>query len=336
MAAEHIHSITQRRLRVSAHMRELASQVNLSHKDFIQPLFVDQNLAAPQAIDSLKGVNTETIESACRQIEHDLQQGITKFLLFPIPLQYTSSENKNTILDFSFAIQAIETIKWEFGNDIWLSADCCLCSYTKDGHCGVISADGESIDNPASVKIISDYALALAEAGADNIAPSDMMDGRIGAIREKLDKEKHDGVSIMSYSAKFSSQWYGPFRDICHSAPSGKISNRKSYQLSPLNPADAIRCAERDAKEGADIIMVKPAGWYTDIISQIRPLVNLPVAAYHVSGEYAAIELMAEKNWINRQSAHTELWSALKRSGADIIISYASRNAAQWIKEMEY
>ena len=192
------------------------------------------------------------------------------------------------------------------------------------------------MDNAKSVALISEYALQLAEAGADNIAPSDMMDGRIAAIRGRFNAEGHDDVSIMSYSAKFSSQLYGPFRDICHSAPSGTIKNRKSYQLSPLNPDDAIRCAERDSREGADIIMVKPAGWYTDIIAAIRPLVKLPVAAYHVSGEYASIELMAEKNWINRESAHTELWSALKRAGADIIISYASRNAAQWIKEMEY
>lgn len=330
MASEH-HALNQRRMRVNPHMRELASRVNLSHKDFIQPLFADEKLSHREPIVSLNGMFADTVDSILSQISDDLDRGISKFLLFPVPLKHQQKEP-----DFSFAVEVIETIKYEFGNNVWLSADCCLCSYNGHGHCGVLSADGESIDNDRSVSLISDYALQLASAGADNIAPSDMMDGRIAAIRKKLDREGHDAVSIMSYSAKFSSQLYGPFRDICHSAPSGKIKNRKSYQLSPLNPDDALRCAERDAKEGADIVMVKPAGWYTDIISQIRPLVKLPVAAYHVSGEYASIELMAEKNWINREAAHTELWSALKRAGADIIISYASRNAAQWIKEMEY
>ena len=316
---------------MSPHMRELAARVNLSHKDFIQPLFVDQELAHPRPINSLNGMSSDTIDSVLRQIARDMDKGISKFLMFPVPVS-----DKRNELDFSFALEVVETIKWEFGDNIWLSADCCLCSYTPHGHCGVLSADGSSVDNAGSVAVISDYALQLAEAGADNIAPSDMMDGRIAAIRKKLDGEGHDHVSIMSYSAKFSSQLYGPFRDICHSAPSGNIRNRKTYQLSPFNPDDAIRCAERDAREGADIIMVKPAGWYTDIIARIKPLVRQPVAAYHVSGEYASIELMAERNWINREAAHTELWTCLKRAGADIIISYASRNAAQWIKEIVY
>jgi len=316
---------------VSPHMRELAARVNLSHKDFIQPLFVDQELAHPRPINSLNGMSSDTVDSVLRQIARDMDKGISKFLMFPVPVS-----DKRNELDFSFALEVVETIKWEFGDNIWLSADCCLCSYNPHGHCGVLSADGSSVDNAGSVAVISDYALQLAEAGADNIAPSDMMDGRIAAIRKKLDGEGHDHVSIMSYSAKFSSQLYGPFRDICHSAPSGQLQNRKSYQLSPFNPDDAIRSAERDAREGADIIMVKPAGWYTDIIARIKPLVRQPVAAYHVSGEYASIELMAERNWINREAAHTELWTCLKRAGADIIISYASRNAAQWIKEIVY
>ena len=222
-------------MRVSPHMRELASRINLSHKDFIQPLFADQHLSRPEAIESLPGMNADTIDSILGQIGSDLEKGISKFLLFPVPVK----DHKKGI-DFSFAVELIETIKWEFGNDIWLSADCCLCSYTEHGHCGVLSADGASLDNNRSVALISDYALQLAEAGADNIAPSDMMDGRIGAIRSRLNAEGHDDVSIMSYAAKFSSQLYGPFRDICHSAPSGGIKNRKSYQLSPLNPDDAI------------------------------------------------------------------------------------------------
>jgi porphobilinogen synthase len=331
MATENIHVINNRRMRVSPHMRELSARINLSHKDFIQPLFVEQGISVAEPIESLRGMYTDNIESALNQIRQDVEKGITKFLLFPVP-----KLEKKEGFNFSFALEVIETIKWEFGNDIWLSADCCLCSYTPHGHCGVLTNDGSAIHNAKSVEAISDYAFQLAEAGADCIAPSDMMDGRIGAIRTKLNNEGYDDVSIMSYAAKFSSQLYGPFRDICHSAPSGALKNRKTYQLSPLNPDDAIRSVERDSAEGADILMVKPAGWYTDILAKIRPLVKKPIAAYHVSGEYASIELMAEKNWINREAAHTELWASLKRAGADIIISYASRNAEKWIKEMEY
>ncbi len=212
------HVINQRRMRVNPHMRELASRVNLSHKDFIQPLFADQNLSQREPIAALNGMHTETIDSILSQISADLEKGISKFLLFPVPVKNAAKE-----MDFSFAVELIESIKWEFGDDIWLSADCCLCSYTRQGHCGVLTADGEGIDNEKSVAQLSVYALLLAEAGADNIAPSDMMDGRIAAIRNRLDAEGYDGVSIMSYAAKFSSQLYGPFRDICHSAPSGKI-----------------------------------------------------------------------------------------------------------------
>jgi porphobilinogen synthase len=162
-----------------------------------------------------------------------------------------------------------------------------------------------------------------------------MMDGRIAAIRSSLDVHGLDEVGIMSYSAKFSSQLYGPFRDACHSSPAdGKIKDRKSYQLSPSNPEDAILSSIRDAEEGADILMVKPAGWYTDIILRIKEQVNQPLAAYHVSGEYAAIECLAEKGIVEREAAHLELWTALKRAGADIIISYASREAREWIKQV--
>jgi porphobilinogen synthase len=191
--------------------------------------------------------------------------------------------------------------------------------------------------NHETVEALAHYAETVARAGADCIAPSDMTDGRIDAIRKKLNTTGFDYVSIMSYSAKFSSQFYGPFRDACQSAPQTlQLKNRKTYQVSPLHPEDAIASSLRDASEGADILMVKPAALYTDIIYRLHQHTTKPIAAYHVSGEYAAIEALVEKKLVNREAAHLEVWTALQRSGADIIISYASKWAKEWIEKMEY
>ncbi len=327
-----LYPATQRRLRTDHHIRELTSSVRLSHKSFIQPLFVDQQLTAPREVSGLKGVQVDTIQSVLHTIENDLDKGISKFLLFPIPAFKSEKD-----FDFSFATELVKCIKNQFKDDIWLVTDICLCSYTSHGHCGILNKDQSAVLNNPSVEALTKYAAMLAHAGADCLAPSDMMDGRIGAIRTVLDSFKCDHVIIMSYAAKFSSQWYGPFRDACHSSPgAGKLKNRKTYQISPLHPNDALLCALRDEKEGADILMVKPAGLYTDIIAKLKLQSLKPVAAYHVSGEYAAIEALANQNLLNRKEAHIETWAALTRSGADIIISYASRNAKNWINELEY
>lgn len=317
-------------MRVSTQMRELVGSVTLSHKEFIQPLFVEEGIKEARMIQNLRGVFSDTKVSLLKQMEDDLAAGISKFLLFPVP-----AKKQNIPNDFSFATGILQEVKTHFGNDVWVAADCCLCSYTAHGHCGLLDEKGDKIDNHSSVDILSRYALQLGQAGASCIAPSDMMDGRIAAIRNSLDVHGLDDIGIMSYSAKFSSQLYGPFRDACHSSPAdGKIKDRKSYQLSPANPEDAILSSIRDAEEGADILMVKPAGWYTDIILRIKEQVNQPLAAYHVSGEYASIECLAEKGIVEREAAHLELWTALKRAGADIIISYASREAREWIKQV--
>lgn len=319
---------TQRRLRTSTHIRELTASVKLSHKSFIQPLFVDEAIQSPREVNGLKGVQVDTITSVLYTIEEAINNGINKFLFFPVP-----ANKKEKDFNFSFATNAIKKIRENFGDDIWLSADVCLCSYTSHGHCGILNEDQSKLLNSKTVDVLSHYSSLLANAGADCIAPSDMMDGRIAAIRNKLDALGYDQVSIMSYAAKFSSQFYGPFRDACHSAPAAKgLQNRKTYQISPFNPDDAIASALRDEKEGADVLMVKPAGLYTDIISRLKQKTLKPVAAYHVSGEYAAIESLAEKGLLNREAAHLEVWAALQRSGADIIISYASVNAKQWIE----
>ena len=328
---------TQRRLRTDTHTRELTSSVRLSYKNFIQPLFADEALSAPRKVQGLTGVEVDTIDSVLYTIENDLKNGISKFLLFPVPAAKKEKDPIGTGFDFSFATTLIKTIKDHFKDEVWLASDVCLCSYTSHGHCGILNEDHSALLNNETVAVLAKYAALLANAGADCIAPSDMMDGRIAAIRTTLDALKHDTVSIMSYAAKFSSQWYGPFRDACHSAPnSNGLKNRKTYQLSPFNPNDALASAMRDEKEGADILMVKPAGLYTDIIARLKQQTFKPVAAYHVSGEYAAIESLAQQNLLNREAAHMETWAALTRSGADIIISYASRSAKQWINEFQW
>jgi len=324
--------ITQRRLRADTHIRELTASVKLSHKSFIQPLFVDEAIAEPRAINGLTDVEVDTTSSVLTTIEQSMKAGVTKFLLFPVP-----ANKKENNFDFSFASSLIRSIKENFGNDVWIAADLCLCSYTTHGHCGILNDDHSKLVNHKTVDVLTKYATQLAVAGVDCIAPSDMTDGRIAAVRTSLDALNYDTVSIMSYSAKFSSQFYGPFRDACHSAPNTNgLKNRKTYQLSPLNINDAIASSLRDEKEGADILMVKPAALYTDVIAKLKQQTLKPIAAYHVSGEYAAIEGLAEKSLVNREAAHLEVWTALTRAGADIIISYAAKNAKQWIDKMEY
>lgn len=321
----------QRRLRGSHHIRELVATVSVSHKDFIQPLFVDESISVRTPITTLSQVSSDTMTSVASQIESDLQKGISKFLLFPVPMHKSESN-----FDFQFVYKTIRSIKQKFGNDIWLAADTCLCAYTTHGHCGILNGLQNRVLNDETVAALSDYALQLAQAGADCIAPSDMMDGSVGAIRSKLDANGFDWVSILSYAAKFSSQFYGPFRDACRSAPSvnSVLKDRKTYQLSPLNTSDAIESALRNSRESADIIMVKPALPYLDILFALSKQINKPLAAYHVSGEYQSIELLAQQNIVDRASAHLEAWLALKRAGASVIISYAARHAKNWIDKM--
>lgn len=307
--------------------------MQLNYKQFIQPLFIDESVTAQTPISTLNEINSDTIASAIQQIEADIKKGISKFLLFPVPAK--KAENN---FDYSFATTAISQIKKTFGNSVWLAADVCLCSYTSHGHCGILNNEKDKVLNNGSVKELANYSLQLAQVGADCIAPSDMMDGRIGAIRAILNENGFDDVSIMSYSAKFSSQFYGPFRDACKSSPAGniKIANRKTYQASAFNKKDAVASTIRDINEGADMVMVKPALPYLDVIQDLSLQINLPLAAYHVSGEYQSIELLAQNNIIERDKAHIEIWTALKRGGADIIISYAARHAKEWIEKIEY
>jgi porphobilinogen synthase len=323
----------RRRVRANEHIRELVATVKLNYREFIQPLFVDESISIQTPIASLNEINSDTIESVLTQIEKDLQAGISKFLLFPVPLNKAVNN-----FDYRFMLQTLKAIRNRFAGKVWIAADVCLCAYTTHGHCGILNEEGNKILNDESVKVLADYALQLAKAGADCIAPSDMMDGRIAAIRISLDSNGFDEVSIMSYSAKFSSQFYGPFRDACKSTPGNgcNVSDRKSYQISSFNGNDALLSTIRDIDEGADIVMVKPALPYLDVIKELHQITKVPLAAYHVSGEYQGIELLAINDLIDRGKAHIEVWTALKRGGASIIISYAARHAKKWIETIHY
>jgi porphobilinogen synthase len=256
---ENKYPMNQRRVRANNHIRELASTVVLDYKKFIQPLFVNQALFERKAVPGMGDIWSDTITSVKETIKSDMKNGVTKFLLFPVP-----KDKYDHDFNFDFAVKVVKEIKAEFKSNILLACDLCLCSYTSHGHCGILSHDHTRLLNDPTVTLLSDYALKLARAGADCIAPSDMTDGRIRAIRQILDNYELDHVSIMSYSSKFSSQYYGPFRDVCDSAPNSQgLQNRKTYQISPQNFHDAIESSIRDADEGADMLMVKPAALYT-------------------------------------------------------------------------
>jgi porphobilinogen synthase len=311
-----------RRLRANQHIRDLVAEVTVSQSDLIQPIFVDETLSERQTVKNMSGVFSDTEASIFHQIESDLNAGVSKFLLFPVP-----KDRYESAFRFDFAQNVVAKIKAEFGDALWLINDVCLCSYTTHGHCGVLNTEGSRMLNAESVKIIADYALGLAQAGADCIAPSDMTDGRIGAIRQILDENALETTSIMAYSSKFASNFYGPFRDVCKSSPTGTtLKNRKTYQIDYRNGSDAVRSSLRDAAEGADFLMVKPALPYLDIVTKLSQKTDLPVIAYHVSGEYAAIDLLAKNDLIDKMAAHLEIWTACKRAGATGIITYAARS----------
>jgi porphobilinogen synthase len=311
-----------RRLRANQHIRDLVAEVTVSQNDLIQPIFVDETLSEREPVKNMSGVFSDTEGSILHQIESDLKAGVTKFLLFPVPKDRFDGNFR-----FDFAQNVVANIKKEFGDALWLINDVCLCSYTTHGHCGVLSRGGDRMLNAETVKILADYSLGLAQAGADCIAPSDMTDGRIGAIRQILDKNYLDTTSIMAYSSKFASNFYGPFRDVCKSSPTGtSLKNRKTYQIDYRNGSDALRSSMRDAAEGADFLMVKPALPYLDIVTKLSQKTELPIIAYHVSGEYAAIDLLAQNDLIDKMAAHLEIWTACKRAGATGIITYAARS----------
>jgi porphobilinogen synthase len=326
---KHEASLSLRRLRQNPLVRELTRAVRVSPEQFIQPHFVVDGITEPQPVKGLPGICRETPDSLLRQIETDISNGTNKAILFGVPAAKAEKD-----FDFSFTAQQIAAIKQQFGSDIWLAVDVCLCSATTHGHCGVMNDGGNHIINAGTVAELARASLIFAQAGADCVAPSDMMDGRVGVIRSTLDENGFDATVLMSYAAKFRSGFYGPFRDAADSAPQANTSltNRATYQIDPGRPADALASALRDASEGADILMVKPGLPCLDVLAELSQTIpEKPWAVYQVSGEYAAIELLAEHGLADGPAAHVEAWQAFVRAGASIIVSYGARSAAAWL-----
>jgi len=307
-----------RRLRQNPHIRELVQEYRVSIDQLIQPLFVVEGLKSRESVPGLTGTFRETSDSLLLTIEKDLEAGVRKFILFGVP-----AEKKQNQFSSQFTASQIQKIRSRFGKDIFLAVDVCLCSATTHGHCGVLSAEGDHVQNSATVEELAQLALGYAQAGADCVAPSDMMDGRVAAIRAALDGAGLEQALVMSYSAKFHSKFYGPFRVAADSAPKGESSlkDRSTYQIDPASPRDAYLSSLRDAEEGADILMVKPGLPYLDVLSKLSTEIKKPWAVYEVSGEFAAIEVLAQNGLINAPAAHLEAWTAFVRAGASIIIT---------------
>jgi porphobilinogen synthase len=319
-----------RRLRRTPAIRNLIRETNLSRHDFVLPLFVSEKIESSRPIASLPGVCQHSV-SEISQIAADAhEKGLQAVLLFGIPK--AKDEKASAAYARGGIVQnAVREIKKRTPR-LTLITDVCLCEYMSHGHCGVARVDGEhfNILNDESVELIAKTAVSHAEAGADLVAPSDMMDGRIGAVRAALDKGGFDQTGIMSYAAKFASAFYGPFRDAAESPP--QFGDRSSYQMDPANADEALREVELDLVEGADIVMVKPALLYLDILWRVRERFGRPTAVYHVSGEYALIKAAAEKGVIDERAAVLEIMTSLKRAGADFIITYWALELMQWLR----
>ncbi|MGK5089312.1 porphobilinogen synthase [Bdellovibrionota bacterium FG-2] len=321
-----------RRLRQNPLTRELVREVHFSVEQLIQPCFVVDGISSRESVPGLTGTYRETSETLLRQTEADLKVGVNKLLLFGVPAK---KELNN--FDFGFTARAIQSLKRQFGSDLWVGVDVCLCSSTEHGQCGILSAEGDHVENDATVAQLARAALTYAQAGADCVAPSDMMDGRVGAIRFALDDAGLEKTLLMSYSAKFHSKFYGPFRLAADSAPKGPagkgtLKDRATYQIDPASPKDAYLSSLRDAEEGADILMVKPGMPYLDILARLSKEIPKPWAVYEVSGEFAAIEVLAQQGLMQGPAAHVEAWTAFFRAGASMVITYGARFAQEWIK----
>ena len=308
------------RLRSSQHLRDLCAETEFNRAQLIQPLFVVEGLGQEEPIPGLRGNVRHNIPSVLRQIEKDLLDGVTHFLLFPVP-----SEKKDSGFGHQSTQETISQIRKQFGKSLCLWVDTCLCSYTTHGHCAVLDEQGIKLEE--TLDELARSAVAFAEAGADGTSPSDMMDGRVARIRVALDENGFNLVPVMSYSTKFASNFYGPFRNAADSAP--QFGDRRHYQLDVRNRSDALASSIRCADEGADLLMVKPGLTSLDLIRPIHERTELQVGAYQVSGEYAGMSLLAEQGLIKFEEALVETWHVFKRAGAQYIITYGARYAKQ-------
>ena len=318
-----------RRLRRTETIRALVRETQVQRNDLIYPLFIEDGKQIRREIDTMPGICRFSPDRLAVEIEEITRLGIPGVLLFGIPA--SKDEEGTAALDKDGIIpQAIKIIK-KTAPELLVVTDVCLCEYTSHGHCGVV-VNG-TVDNDRTLPLLARMALAHAEAGADIVAPSDMMDGRVKIIRETLDENGFPVIPIMAYSAKYASAFYSPFREAAESAP--QFGDRRDYQMDPPNSREALREVEQDIAEGADIVMVKPALAYLDVIRRVRDTFNHPVAAYNVSGEYSMVKSAALRGWLDEKRAVTEILTSIKRAGADIIITYHAKEFVGWLKDTE-
>lgn len=321
--------VRMRRLRRNPQIRKLVKETRLSPEDFIYPIFVEEGLENPKAIGAMPGQFQLPLKNVVLEAKSAVSLGVPAVLLFGIP--DNKDEKGSSAFDNSGIVQqAVRALKSEFGDELIVITDVCLCEYTSHGHCGIVDQKGR-VMNDQTLDVLEKVAVSHAVAGADIVAPSSMMDGQVQAVRRSLDQAGFLDVAILAYSVKHASCMYGPFREAAGSAPS--FGDRKSYQMDYASKKQALREASLDVKEGADIIMIKPALPCLDLISNIKNDLNLPIAAYQVSGEYAMIKAANEKGWLNEKAAVLETLTSIKRAGADIIITYYAKDAARWLTE---
>lgn len=315
-----------RRLRASQAMRALVRETEVTVDDLIYPLFIVEGENIKKEVASMPGVFQISLDHLENEMEEIKNLGIRAIMLFGVPNE-KDEVGTGAYIEEGIVQQATKKIK-ELYPELLVIADTCLCEYTSHGHCGVIH--GEEIDNDKSLKLLADTAVSQAKAGADIIAPSNMMDGFVIAIRQALDEAGFANIPIMSYAVKYASAFYGPFRDAADSTP--QFGDRKTYQMDPANRREALKEAETDVEEGADMLIVKPALAYLDIVREVKNQTNIPIVAYNVSGEYAMIKAGAKNGWIDEQPLVVEMLTSMKRAGADLILTYFAKDVAYWLK----
>ena len=312
-----------RRLRKTEKIRDLVQEVSLSPKDLICPVFVEDGIQTKKQIQSMPAIERFPLSDIVNEVDAIAELGIPAVMLFGIP-QNKDDEGTSAFVDHGIIQRAILEIRKNFGDKIAIMADVCLCQYTSSGHCGLVK--GELIDNDSSIATLSKIAVSQAKAGVDVVSPSAMMDGQVAAIRSSLDAEGFSDVSIMSHSAKHRSNFYSPFRDAAECAP--QFSDRRTYQVPFTNPREAMREVETDINEGVDIVMIKPALTYLDLIAETKRKFNVPVSAYSVSGEYALVKGAAMQGWVDEDAMTKEILYSIKRAGADMIVTYFAKSVA--------
>ncbi|NLO20882.1 MAG: porphobilinogen synthase [Syntrophomonadaceae bacterium] len=318
-----------RRMRSSATLRRMVQETTISVNDFIYPLFVIHGRDQQNPIKSMPGVYQFSVDHRLKQEIKEIEElGIPAVILFGIP-EHKDSIGSSAFQDQGVVQQAIRLIK-DCSPEIVVITDVCMCEYTDHGHCGVVDADG-TINNDATLELLAREALSHAQAGCDMVAPSDMMDGRIAFIRQCLDENSFSNMPIMSYAAKYASGFYGPFRDAADSTP--QFGDRRTHQMDPANIREALREVELDIEEGADLVMVKPALAYLDVIRAVKERFDCPVSAYNVSGEYSMVKAAAHNGWLDGDRVMIEILTSIKRAGADIILTYAAKDAARILNQ---